>query len=85
MDPKRNFLKKAIRGVKDTVSGAASVVAIPFNNLKASRANADADTLRKARQYKGAASFDLKGKPTDANLARTAADTVRMRRGAFKR
>lgn len=80
MDPKRNVLKKAIRGIKDTVAGAASVVAIPFNNLKASRANADADTLIRARKYKGAPDFDLSGAPTDALKARTMADEVRMRR-----
>lgn len=82
MDKKRNILKRAIAGAKDTLSGAASVVAIPFNNLKAKRAHADAATLRKAREYEGAPSFGKGGTPTEALKARTMADAVKMRRKA---
>lgn len=77
---KRSIMKDALKKFKDTVSGAKSVVAIPFNNLKAARANRDADTLIKARKYDDAPSFDKKGLPTDALKARTMADAVRQRR-----
>lgn len=65
--------------LKDTVKGAGSVVAIPFRNRSAAKANRDADTLIRARKFDKMPNF-ANGAPTEAFKARALADEVRMRR-----
>ncbi len=77
-------LSNRISGAKKAVVGAASdVMSAParmYYGAKGRRAERDTATLKEARKYDGASNFDLKGNPTDALKARTAADEVRMRR-----
>lgn len=76
-------LKNRISGAKKkVVSVASDVLSAParaYYGAKSSQSKQDYNTLKRARAYDGAPSFDKLGNPSDALKARTAADEVRMR------
>lgn len=76
-------LKSKISGVKKKVIGVTSdVLSAParaYYGAKSRQSTRDYNTLKRARAYDDAPSFDRLGRPSDALKARTAADEVRMR------
>lgn len=79
-----NALNNKIQGAKkaviDKTSDVLSAPARMYYGAKSRQSDRDYNTLKRARAYDDAPSFDKLGNPTDALKARTAADEVRMRR-----
>ncbi len=81
-------LKSRISGVKKKVISVASdVMSAParaYYGAKQAQGARDYNTLKRAKAYDDAPSFDKLGNPSDALKARTAADEVKMRLGGKK-
>lgn len=72
--------KKLNRG---TVNVASNILSLPkraYHNAKSKRSSAEADTIRKAREYKNVPNFDTKGNPSVGLKYRTAVDAIRQKR-----
>lgn len=79
--PMKKAMKKTKKAVIDATADVISAPARIKAGMDMKQADKDVAALKQARKFpKDAASFDLKGRPTDALKARTAADEVRMRR-----
>ncbi len=77
--------KKVKAAVVDATSDVISAPARIGAAMVSDQATKDVKTLRRARAYDNAPSFNEDGTPTDAMMARSSADEVRMRRAPKKK
>lgn len=77
---KKSIVKRAVKGMTDTVGSALALPWTIAANIKMARDASDANILRQANRVpKNVPQFDVNGKPTSGFMAQSLADGVKQR------